>query len=84
MADQTGASTQRQQQMADDDINNRVRDAINNRRDLNAAAVRVETYQRQVTLSGVVRTSQEKSIAEDAARSVSGVANVFNQLVIRQ
>lgn len=84
MADQTGASAQRQQQMADDDITNRVRDALNNRRDLNAGALRVETYQRQVTLSGVVRTSQEKATAEDTARSVSGVANVFNQLVIRQ
>jgi osmotically-inducible protein OsmY len=44
----------------------------------------VETYQRQVTLSGIVRTQQEKLTAEDVARGVSGVTNVFNQIVIRQ
>jgi hypothetical protein len=84
MSDQSGANAQRQQQMADDDITSRVRNALNHRRDLNASVVRVETYQRQVTLSGIVRTAQEKAIAEDTARSISGVANVFNQLVIRQ
>lgn len=84
MADQNGAAAQRQQQMADEDINNRVRQSLSARRDLNPVAIRVETYQRQVTLSGSVRTMQEKNIAEDTARGVSGVSNVFNQLVIRQ
>jgi hypothetical protein len=84
MADQNGAAAQRQQQMADEDINNRVRQSLSARRDLNSAAIRVETYQRQVTLSGSVRTMQEKNVAEDVARGVSGVSNVFNQLVIRQ
>lgn len=84
MADQNGAAAQRQQQMADEDITNRVRAALLNRRDLNGTGLRIETYQRQVTLSGVVRTQQEKQIAESTAQSVNGVANVFNQLVIRQ
>lgn len=84
LADQTGATAQRQQQMGDDDITNRVRSALISRRDLNSTSVRVETYQRQVTLSGIVRTQQEKLVAEDAARGVSGVTNVFNQIVIRQ
>ncbi len=84
LSDQSTSNIQRQQQMADDDINSRVRQALISRRDLNAAAIRVETYQRQVTLSGSVRTMQEKNIAEDMARSISGVTNVFNQLVIRQ
>lgn len=84
LSDQSAMNVQRQQQMGDDDINSRVRQALTNQRDLNAAAIRVETYQRQVTLSGSVRTMQEKNTAEDAARGVSGVSNVFNQLVIRQ
>ena len=84
MADQTGATAQRQQQMGDEDITNRVRSALSSRRDLNSTALRVETYQRQVTLSGIVRTQQEKLTAEDVARGVSGVTNVFNQIVIRQ
>ena len=84
LSDQSTANVQRQQQMADEDINNRVRQSLSARRDLNPAAIRVETYQRQVTLSGSVRTMQEKNIAEDTARGVSGVSNVFKQLVIRQ
>lgn len=84
LSDQSSANVKRQQQVTDDDINSRVRQALTSKRDLNASAIRVETYQQQVTLSGSVRTMQEKNTAEDAARSVSGVSNVFNQLVIRQ
>ncbi len=84
LSDQSAMNVQRQQQMADEDINSRVREALTSQRSLNPAAIRVETYQRQVTLSGSVRTMQEKNIAEDTARGVSGVSNVFNQLVIRQ
>lgn len=84
LSDQATQVTERQQENIDDGLSRQVKAALAGNRDLNSWNFRIETYQRNVTLSGAVRTPREKQLAEDVARSVSGVANVFNQIVIRQ
>jgi len=84
MSDHGSAVTQRQQQNMDVQLTQQVKAALQANRNLNGWNLRVESYQNSVTLSGAVRTDQEKRLAEDLARSVSGVVQVFNQIVIRQ
>jgi hypothetical protein len=84
MSDQGAGVTQRQQQNLDARLVQQIKAALQANRNLNAWNIRVESYQNSVTLSGAVRSEQEKRLAEDIARSVNGINQVFNQIVIRQ
>lgn len=50
---------------------------------VDAAAVKVETLNGEVMLSGFAKNSTEKSDAERVAREVKGVKRVRNELVVR-
>lgn len=67
----------------DAQITQDVKAALNAQRDINGYAIRVETYQGTVQLSGAVRSDREKRTAEDIANSVRGVRQVFNSIVIQ-
>src|SRR5690242_506835 len=49
---------------------------------VDAAAVNVDTVNRQITLHGTVNNAAEKQKAEDAVRGVNGVSNVRNLLQV--
>jgi hyperosmotically inducible periplasmic protein len=49
-----------------------------------AREIDVETQRGVVQLSGFVESEKSKSAAEEAARSVDGVADVRNELIVRQ
>lgn len=63
-----------------EDINDRLTDDWS----LDATDIEVEVEEREVTLSGEVGSRADKRRAEDIAESVSGVANVQNNLRIKQ
>ena len=46
--------------------------------------VNVDTYKAVVTLKGAVNSEAERMQAEQVARSVSGIAGVNDQLMVRQ
>lgn len=50
---------------------------------VDADAIGVVTQDRVVTLSGVARSTTERTMAETLARSVSGVKSVTNAIVVR-
>jgi hyperosmotically inducible protein len=50
---------------------------------VDAAAIKVETLDGTVMLSGFAKDANEKVAAESLARDVNGVKSVKNQLVIR-
>lgn len=50
---------------------------------VDAAAIKVETLEGTVMLSGFAKDANEKVAAESLARDVKGVKSVKNQLVIR-
>jgi hyperosmotically inducible periplasmic protein len=52
-------------------------------RDVDAAAMSVETLNGTVLLSGFASSDKEKSTAESIARNVKGVQSVRNELVLR-
>lgn len=78
-----GADAEASRQAGDGQISQSVRSALGARRDINGHAIRTEVYLGNVQLSGSVRSSREKQVAEDIARSVSGVRQVFNSIVIQ-
>lgn len=78
-----GADAESARQASDQQITNDIRTALTGRRDVNGYAVRVETYQGNVQLSGSVRTDKEKRTVEDVARSVAGARQVFNTIIIQ-
>lgn len=78
-----GADSEAARQAGDAQITQAVRSALGTQRDLNGYAVRVETYQGNVQLSGAVRSAREKQAVEDVAAGVTGVRQVFNSLVIQ-
>lgn len=78
-----GADAEAARQASDQQVSNDVRDALSKRRDINVHAVRVETYQGNVQLSGVVRTDREKRVIEDVARGAAGSRQVFNTIIIQ-
>jgi len=80
----TGKGGERQQKVYDEQISVDVKRALEQSRDINAWNIKVEVYQGNVTLSGPVRTSREKQVAEQLASGVMGVKTVFNQLAIKQ
>lgn len=50
---------------------------------VDAAAITVETLKGTVQLSGFAKSSQEKSAADQLAREVKGVKSVKNDLIVR-
>jgi osmotically-inducible protein OsmY len=52
-------------------------------KDVDATAIRVETLQGTVLLSGFAKNEKEKSTAESIARGVKGVKSVRNEIVVR-
>ncbi len=78
-----GADAESARQAGDAQITQDIRTALGSRRDINGYAIRVETYQGTVQLSGSVRSDREKRAAEDIATSVRGVRQVFNSIIIQ-
>lgn len=78
-----GADAEAARQAGDAGIAAGVRSALAARRDLNGHAIRVETYNGNVQLSGSVRSEREKRAAEDVAAGVPGVRQVFNSIIIQ-
>jgi hyperosmotically inducible protein len=50
---------------------------------VSALAIKVETFEGLVTLSGAAKSQQEKVRAEELARSVAGVKSVKNAIIVR-
>ena len=50
---------------------------------VSAMAIKVETFEGLVTLSGAAKSQDEKSKAESLARSVAGVKSVNNAIIVR-
>jgi osmotically-inducible protein OsmY len=50
---------------------------------VSAMAIQVETLKGVVQLSGFAKSSEEKMKAEEIARSVSGVVDVRNDIIVR-
>jgi osmotically-inducible protein OsmY len=50
---------------------------------VSAFQVQVETYRRQVQLSGFVDTAEQKVRAEEIARTVPGISEVRNDLIVK-
>ncbi|HJV64846.1 MAG TPA: BON domain-containing protein [Geomonas sp.] len=78
----TGGATQ--QRALDAQIMSDIKRALQDSRDVNAWNIRVDVYQRNVTLTGPVRTAREKQAAEQISAAVQGVGAVFNQLVVKE
>lgn len=54
-----------------------------NSKDVDAAAISVETLNGTVMLSGFAKNAMERSSAESIARQVNGVKSVKNEITIR-
>ena len=52
-------------------------------KDVDAGAIKVETLNGTVMLSGFAKNSTERSTAESIARNVNGVKSVKNEIAIR-
>lgn len=52
-------------------------------RDVDAAAINIDTLKGEVQLSGFAKSATEKSTAEKIAKDVTGVRSVKNNLVVR-
>ena len=52
--------------------------------ELDAAAIRVESDQGQVTLDGFVETKSQKDRAEALAKQVTGVKQIVNKIEVKQ
>lgn len=77
------SDAQSAQKISDAQITAAVQQALAARRDINAWAIRVETYQGAVQLSGTVRSLAEKQAAESVARSAAGTQQVFNNITLQ-
>lgn len=65
-----------------EDVARRIEDAFRLRAELDARGVRVVAKEGKVILYGNVRSWEERAQAEEAARSVPGVSEVENCLVV--
>ncbi|MGE5338306.1 MAG: BON domain-containing protein [Gemmatimonadota bacterium] len=52
-------------------------------KDVDAAAIKVETLNGTVLLSGFAKNDKERSTAENIARNVKGVKEVRNEILVR-
>ena len=78
----TGCARTVTQNTDDTTITTRVRTALLNDRTVNGSTIEVSTVNRVVTLSGRVRTAQERERAVAIASGTGGVADVRSQLQI--
>lgn len=84
LSDRDGGSAQRQQVNIDQQLAADVNAAFAGSPDLYPGSIQVSVFQGNVTLSGNVRTTKEKQIAEGIAQRTAKSRTVFNQIVIRQ
>lgn len=80
---QSQGNSQAQQKMNDGQTSQLVRAALSSSGDINGYAIKVDTYNGVVTLSGTVRTQKEKQRAEEIASGVQGVGQVFNSIAVK-
>ncbi len=74
----------RGQQRSDEDIRDQVIHRLTQHGRLDARQIDVQVQQGEVYLKGTVNSRQQKRMAEDAADTVPGVADVHNELNIRR
>lgn len=67
----------------DTSITTRVKTSLLANKDVSAAEVNVETFKGRVQLSGFVKTPDQRRRAGEIARSVKGVNEVVNDILIR-
>ncbi|MBB3642192.1 BON domain-containing protein [Variovorax atrisoli] len=67
----------------DTSITARVKTSLLANKDVSAAEVNVETFKGRVQLSGFVKTPDQRRRAGEIARSVKGVNEVVNDILIR-
>lgn len=84
----TGCAVQRGQETVgayvdDSAITTQVKAKFIENKQVDAAAISVETLKGTVMLSGFAKNTNERSTAESIARGVKGVTNVRNQIAIR-
>lgn len=84
----TGCSVMRHQESTgayvdDTVVTTRVKTKFAQDSTVSAMAINVETMQGVVQLSGFAKSSDEKSKAEELARSVKGVVDVRNDIIVR-
>lgn len=84
----TGCSVMRHQESSgayvdDTVVTTRVKTKFAQDSTVSAMAINVETMQGVVQLSGFAKSSDEKSKAEELARSVKGVVDVRNDIIVR-
>jgi len=84
LSGQASQITQRQQSQVDRQLVAQVELHLKNSAQINSWNINVQSVASNITLSGVVRTAQEKSLVEKITRTVDGVGEVYNQIVIRQ
>lgn len=81
----TGCSGESAGQYVDDvTISTTVRAKLIDDKDLNVTQIDVETLKGVVSLSGFVDSDAKKSKATTVARSVSGVKDVRNNLIVKK
>jgi osmotically-inducible protein OsmY len=83
-ATQTETPGVSEQEVKDKDLANQVSFALFNERDnfSNVGAIKAESHNGAVTLSGSVTSRAERALAERVARGVRGVASVSNRLSV--
>lgn len=64
-------------------LTTRVKAKFAENRTVSAMAISVETFKGVVMLSGVAKSAEERSTAEQLARSTSGVVDVKNEIIVR-
>lgn len=71
-------------QRSDERIREQIADRMTDDHDLDASDISVEVRGGEVTLTGTVRTRDQKRRAEDLAESCSGVSEVTNNIRVKQ
>ena len=84
----TGCAVQRGQESVgayvdDTGITTMVKSRFVDNKQVDAAAISVETLKGTVMLSGFAKNATERSTAETIARGVKGVTSVKNEIVVR-
>ncbi len=72
-----------QPELTDTEITDNIQNFLKYNSDINPVNLRVETENGQVTLSGKVAKSWEKSEAEKVANAARGVVNVVNKIEVK-
>lgn len=64
-------------------ITTQVKARMIDNKDVDAAAIKVETLNGEVMLSGFAKNATERATAESIARNVKGVKSVKNEIAVR-